>query len=106
MNNWYMLRRLRGAVYLILIGVLALLNQYRILTWDQSWPFFLIVPGVLMLAERAAWSADIRRQQEEQGVPVPPQSASWLGAAPAAPREAPFVQTKPPAPEEPGREER
>lgn len=105
MNNWYALRRMRGAIYLILIGVLALLNQYRILTWDQSWPFFLIVPGVLMLAERAAWSADVRRHQEEQGVPVQPPNSSWLGGSPAPRSEAPFVQTTPPMPEEPGREE-
>lgn len=31
MNRWYQIRRLRGAVILILIGVLALLNQWNIL---------------------------------------------------------------------------
>lgn len=106
MNSWYTLRRMRGAIYLILIGILALLNQYRILTWDQSWPFFLIVPGVLMLAERAAWTADLRRQQEEQGTPMPPQSPGWPADA-AAPRgNVPFIQATPPPPEESGHEER
>lgn len=31
MNRWYQIRRLRGAVILILIGVLALLNQWNIM---------------------------------------------------------------------------
>ena len=46
MNRWYQIRRLRGAVILILIGVLALLNQWNILYWHNSWPLILIVIGV------------------------------------------------------------
>ena len=38
MNRWYQVRRLRGAVILILIGVLALLNQWNIMHWRVSWP--------------------------------------------------------------------
>jgi hypothetical protein len=105
MNSWYTLRRMRGAIYLIVIGILALLNQYRILTWDQSWPFFLIVPGVLMLAERAAWTADLRRQQEEQGTPMPQQNFSWPSDAGGPHGRAAFIQTTPPPPEDSGREE-
>jgi hypothetical protein len=116
MNRWYQIRRMRGAAWLILIGVLALLNQWRILSWNKSWPFFLIVAGLLALAERAAWTADVREQQAAQnfvavgqpGQPMPPNpvtSGSWTTPA-ADVGEQPFIQTHPPAPEDPGREER
>ena len=116
MNRWYQVRRMRGAAYLILVGVLALLNQWRILSWDKSWPLFLIVAGLLALAERAAWTADVRDQQAAQnfgvpgqpGQPTPPNSvtsASWATPTTGT-GETPFIQTHPPAPEDPGREER
>jgi hypothetical protein len=100
MNRWYQIRRLRGAAYLILVGVLALLNQWRILSWDRSWPLFLIMAGVISLAERAAWTADVQDQQAAQaygqplpGQPVPPSPPSpsyW---------HTPPPPTHPPAPE-------
>ncbi len=40
MNRWYRIHRLRGAVFLILIGVLALLSEWNILRWRESWPLF------------------------------------------------------------------
>ena len=58
MNRYIMIRRLRGPVFLLLVGALALLNQAHILSWHQSWPFFLILWGVQMLAERAALAAE------------------------------------------------
>ncbi len=79
MNRWNQIRRMRGAAFLILVGVLALLNQWRILLWHQSWPFFLIVPGLLGLAEHAAWIADARDQQFAQS------SGSTVGATETIP---------------------
>ena len=105
MNRWYQIRRLRGAVVLILIGVLALLNQWNILRWHSSWPLFLIGLGVLMLVERAAWTADARAQQEAHEDAAA--SASWpSAAAPSNVGSGPFVQAQPPTPEDPGREGR
>ena len=122
MSGWYQIRRLRGAVFLILIGVLALLNQWNILSWSASWPLFLIVLGLLMLAERAAWTTEVRRQQEAQafgsdaaarsaGPPATPSSAAqapWSSSSSPAHNveTSPFMQTHPPAPEDPGREDR
>ena len=110
MNRWYQIRRLRGAAYLILVGVLALLNQWRILSWDKSWPLFLIMAGLLTLAERAAWTADIQDRQAAQAYgatigqpgaqPMPPNPGSppyWNAPPPGTPH--PFVETHPPAPE-------
>jgi hypothetical protein len=57
MNHYVMIRRLRGPAFLLLVGVLALLNQADILSWGKSWPLYLILAGVLALAERAALAA-------------------------------------------------
>jgi hypothetical protein len=57
MSHYIMIRRLRGPAFLLLVGVLALLNQAGILSWGKSWPLFLILAGVLALAERAAVAA-------------------------------------------------
>jgi hypothetical protein len=58
MSRYILIRRLRGPAFLLLVGVIALLAQAHILTWGQSWPLFLIAAGVLLLAERAALSAE------------------------------------------------
>jgi hypothetical protein len=58
MNHYMMIRRLRGPAFLLLVGVNALLAQANILGWGKSWPFYLILAGVLRLAERAALAAD------------------------------------------------
>ena len=58
MNRYMTIRRLRGPAFLLLVGILALLNQAHILRWHQSWPLFLILAGVFALAERAAISAE------------------------------------------------
>ena len=119
MNRWYQIRRLRGAVILILIGVLALLNQWNILHWATSWPLILIVLGLLMVLERAVWTADVRARQEEQqyaastgayppGQPLggSPGPASWPAPPPSNVGSGPFVQSQPSAPDDPSREGR
>ncbi|HVC91997.1 MAG TPA: DUF5668 domain-containing protein [Acidobacteriaceae bacterium] len=121
MNRWYQIRRLRGAVVLILIGTLALLHQWDILRLHQSWPLILIVFGLLMLAERAAWVADVRQQQAAQGfVPgiaehtpdqsSPPGATDSAWTTPSRPTgdtgAGSFIQSHPPAPEDFGREDR
>ena len=121
MSGWYQIRRLRGAVFLILIGVLALLNQWNILSWSASWPLFLIVLGLLMLAERAAWATEVRRQQEAQAFgsdvaapnagpsATPSSAAQALWSSSSSPNQnvgtGSFIQTHPPAPEDSGRED-
>jgi hypothetical protein len=54
MNSWFLIRRLRGPAFLILVGITALLNQWGILSFSRSWPLYLILAGVIGLAERAA----------------------------------------------------
>jgi len=79
MNRYLMIRRLRGPAFLLLLGVNALLANAHILGWWQSWPFYLILLGVLLLAERAALAAE--------GYPTAP-AASFAGAAQAAGQDA------------------
>ena len=57
MNSWLLIRRLRGPAFLILVGFTALLNQWGVLSFSRSWPLYLILGGVLGLAERAAIAA-------------------------------------------------
>jgi Domain of unknown function (DUF5668) len=61
-NRWLLIRRARGPAFLILVGLTALLNQWGILSFSRSWPLYLILAGLLLLAERAAMA----------GVPPPP----------------------------------
>jgi hypothetical protein len=58
MNRYLLIRRLRGPAFLLLVGVIALLAQADILSWGQSWPLFLILAGLLLLAERAALAGE------------------------------------------------
>ena len=58
MNRYFMIRRLRGPALLLLVGVMALLAQMHLLGWGRSWPLFLILAGVFLLAERAALSGE------------------------------------------------
>ena len=65
MSRYIMIRRLRLPAYLLLVGALALLDEGHIMSWGKSWPFFLILAGVIALAERAALAS-------EGGYPQPP----------------------------------
>jgi len=78
MSRYMMIRRLRGPVFLLLVGVIALLARAHILSWGKSWPLYLITAGLFMLAERAALSA-------EGGYPQYPGAPCQGAANPAAP---------------------
>lgn len=54
MNTWLFYRRIRGPVFLLTFGVTALLWEWHVLSFGRSWPLYLIVAGVLRLAEGAA----------------------------------------------------
>jgi hypothetical protein len=60
MNQYILIRRLRGPAILLLIGTLALLHSTGVLQrpWHLFWPLLLILLGVLLLAERAALAAE------------------------------------------------
>jgi hypothetical protein len=93
MNRYIMIRRLRCPAFLLLLGVLALLNQAGILGWGKSWPFFLILAGLLILAERAALTKADYPQAPYPGsysAPNPsPNSEANFGATSAAGQSSP-----------------
>jgi hypothetical protein len=90
MSRYIMIRRLRGPAFLLLVGVNALLAQAHILGWGRSWPLYLILAGVLALAERAALAA-------EGGYPAAPYpGAPYSGTVdPNAPAGAPLYPAPP-----------
>ena len=48
---------LRGSIWVMLVGVLFLLDSSHILSWGRSWPLFIIVAGVMAVMQRAAFTA-------------------------------------------------
>ena len=74
MNQYYLIRRLRGPAILLLFGILALLNTMGVVhhLWRLFWPLLFILLGLLLLAERAALAA-------EGGYPVWPFSGYGAG---------------------------
>jgi TM2 domain-containing membrane protein YozV len=74
---------LRGAVWIILIGVLFLLDSSHILSWGRSWPLLIIVAGVMAVLQRAVFTAAATAP-----IPYPP---SYPPPPPAAP--APTTST-------------
>ena len=79
MSRYILIRRLRGPAFLLLVGVNALLAERDILGWGSSWPLYLILAGVLMLAERAALASEGYPQNPwtgPGGSPVPNQMAT------------------------------
>jgi hypothetical protein len=57
MNRYILIRRLTGPSILLLLGVVALLHQADLVSWNIFFPLFLILIGVLKLAQRAALAA-------------------------------------------------
>jgi len=54
MNRYIFLQRITGPAMLLTFGFTALLDQWGVLNFGRSWPLYLIVLGVLKLAQRAA----------------------------------------------------
>jgi hypothetical protein len=50
-------RALRGSVWIILIGILFLLDSFDILSWDHSWPVIIIVAGLMLVFQRISYGA-------------------------------------------------
>jgi hypothetical protein len=80
MNTWLLIRRLRGPAFLLLLGITALLNQWDVLSFGRSWPLYLILFGVMSLAERAALSqAQMDAFDPITGQPRSPDSTIYGG---------------------------
>ena len=98
MNQWLLIRRLRGPAFILLVGIMALLDQWHIIGFGRSWPLLLILAGLLALAERAALSqADLQNYAQQPGVHAAQPGSTTYGpptaASQAAPNGAPAAPT-------------
>jgi hypothetical protein len=111
MNTYLLLHRIKAPVMILVFGVTALLDQWHILSYGESWPLYLIALGLLQLAERAAWTQAQARYPDPyagpyagpgpyQG-PSQGQPGNW-GAAPQPPSTG-LTITPPDLPRDPGR---
>jgi hypothetical protein len=57
MNRYILIRRLTGPAVLLLLGLVALLHEADLVSWNIFVPLLLILIGVLKLAQRAALAA-------------------------------------------------
>ena len=97
MNRWLLIRRLRGPAFLLMFGVTALLHEWHILSFGQSWPLYLVLAGVLALAERAAFEVPDPSQMPPQYPPYaggyPPQQqpppSGWQTPSSSSPASSP-----------------
>jgi B-box zinc finger len=48
---------LSGSVWILLVGLLFLLDSFDILSWGRSWPLFLLVAGLMAIFRRVSYSA-------------------------------------------------
>jgi hypothetical protein len=53
MNQYLFLRRVRGPIFLLVFGITAILDEYTGIHYGMSWPLYIIVWGILKLAENA-----------------------------------------------------
>jgi hypothetical protein len=97
MNRYILIRRLRGPAYLLLVGFIALMAQAHIMSWGHSWPLFLILAGVLALAERAALATEGDPPPPYAGSPYPggPYQGAPYAGGPNPPGTAPSAPTAP-----------
>ena len=82
MNQYIFLQRIQGPVLILTVGVAALLDQWHILSFGRSWPLYLIVLGILKLAQRAALSMAEPPPVYQQGYAP---GYAPVGTAPTAP---------------------
>jgi hypothetical protein len=99
MNSYLWIRRARGPVILLVVGITALLDQWGIISFGRSWPLYLIVLGVMQLAERAAWSQMQQNQQAQYAQGQYPPYGAAPGQAPGpyqGPYQGPYSGPTPP----------
>ena len=101
MSRYMIICRLRWPAFLLLTGVIALLDQAHILSWGRAWPLYLILWGVLALAERATLAteqAPIDGYPYGGGYPAAYPAASYPGQPgvyPGVPPAGPVASTSP-----------
>jgi len=68
-------RALRGSIWIVLVGVLFLLDSFDILSWGRSWPVIIIVAGLMAIFQRVSYSSAMAAPYPyptPPGAPPPP----------------------------------
>jgi B-box zinc finger len=82
-----LLGALRGAVWVVLVGVLFLLSSFGI-SWGRTWPLFIILAGLMAIFEKTASSAG-HPPFYPPPVPPSPPPASSVVPEPSSPASNP-----------------
>lgn len=77
-------RAARGSVWIVLVGVLFLLDTFNILSWGRSWPLFIIVAGIMTFVQRTAYSSALPPHYPYAPPAPPPASPEPTTVAPSA----------------------
>lgn len=83
--HWRLAHAINNSIWVLITGVIWLLDEVGILSWSRSWPIYLIVAGVVMFFKQATYSGY---------PPYPPPAAPIPPVAPVATTE--MIQTTPP----------
>ena len=75
-----LLRALRGSIWIVAVGVLFLLNSMGALGWHRSWPWLIILAGIMMLLQRTVQNSAATAVFEHGPAAAAPESV-----APVAP---------------------
>jgi len=70
--RWRLTRAVHGSFWMVLVGVIWLLDALRVLTWSRSWPLFLIAAGVMSLFRHTIFNGNAYRA----GMNSPPDSTA------------------------------
>ena len=83
-----LIRALQSSIWIILTGILFLLDNLNILSWGRSWPLFIIVGGVMAFLQRGAYTAAAAQTAYTyQPAPVPNQPVPDRPVPPVSPVE-------------------
>jgi hypothetical protein len=95
MNQYLFLRRMRGPIILLTFGITAILDEYAGISYAHSWPLYIIVWGLLKLAENAILAQNPpvagTGYPGYPGYPAPGATGytSYTGAVPSDPTSTP-----------------
>jgi hypothetical protein len=64
-------RALRGSVWIILVGILFLLDTFDIVSWGHSWPIIIIVAGLMAIFQRVSYSSVMSTAYPYPAPPAP-----------------------------------
>ena len=82
---------IRSSIWVVLVGVLFLLDSFGILSWGHSWPLFLVAAGVIAIFRRVSYPGTAFPYQAPAATAPP-------AAAPAAPPAAASTSIVPSTP--------